>query len=146
VKLKDLREQIADAASTVASAWELVCVPYVPDSIDPPTLFVRPSRIEYDLTFGRGTDGIDLDVLLLVSRVEDRDAQEFLDGFLDGGGASSVKTAIEATRGSGPGHTALGGTCDDVHVPTFDAYHWYPIGGVEYLGARWSVHCIGSGV
>ncbi len=145
MRLYALRTAVAAAASTVSSTWELDCLPYVPDNIDPPTLYVRPDRVRFDLTHGRGTDEIILDVVLLVSTVEDRAAQEYLDSFVDGGGLSSLKTAIEAPRRTGTNGRYAGDVCDDLHVSEVEAYRWYRVGEVEYLGARWAVRCIGSG-
>lgn len=145
MKIKDLRVAVAAAAGSAVSTWDLTCLPYVPDDISPPVLFVRPDPVTFDLTMARGTDEVLLSILLLVSRSEDRDSQDFLDSFLDGGGASSVKTAVEAGRHTGTDGMYAGDVCDDLHVKSVEAYQWYVVGGVEYLGARFALRCIGSG-
>jgi hypothetical protein len=144
VILADLRKGLAAAARDAVGAHQVTCLAYVPKVIDPPCLFVTPERVEYDKTMARGVDEARLFLTLLVSTVEDEDAQEFLDSFVDGSGPASIKQVIDAARGA-PGQAALGGACDDVHLSSCDAYQWFTVGDVQYLGARWSLRCIGSG-
>jgi len=146
-----VRQGIADAVSagvvTPVGGTTLLALAYVPDLVpDVPCLFVMPGDLTYDKTMGRGCDELMLTVTLYVSRVDDIAAQLALDAYTAGSGPSSVKAAIEAARGA-PGQAALGGACDDLHVPSVRGYQWYlTAGDVRYLGAHWTVRVIGRGV
>lgn len=144
MNLVALREALREAAAAVVVDVDVTWLAYVPDDVDPPCGFVQPDTITYDQAYGRGLVEVRMFVTVVVSRTDDQAAQELLDAFLAGAGAGSVKAAIEAARGA-PGELALDGTCHDVHVPSVEAYRWFEVGGTEYLGARWTVRCIGTG-
>jgi hypothetical protein len=73
-------------------------------------------------------------VILIVGRVDERTAQNKLDGFVSSTGASSVKLAIE-------GDKTLGGAAFDVIVTEMRNYGQLSIGEVVYLSAEFSVLC-----
>jgi hypothetical protein len=106
---------------------------YMPDAIAPPTAIVQlPEAINYDLTFGRGADTYDLRVLLLVAKGSDRAATKNLASYLDAGGPTSVKAAVEA-------NDTLGGLVDVANVKRARGVGAYTVAGVEYLGAMFDV-------
>lgn len=145
MQVSAVRAAIAAAVgSTVVSTPPLTALAYVPDSINPPVLYVQPDTITFDKTYGRGTDEITFILYLLVSRADDQASQKLLDDYLSGGGAASVKAALVAARGV-PGGSALGGAADDIHVVDIGAYRWFAYGDTRYLGAQFKVRCIGPG-
>ncbi len=71
---------------------------YVPDQVPTPCAVVGNLTITFDEAQNRGLDMGEVDVLVIVSRMNDRGAQDKLDGYLAGSGAGSVKAALEADR------------------------------------------------
>lgn len=71
---------------------------YVPDQVPVPCAVVGNITITFDEAQNRGMDLGDVDVIVIVSRMNERGAQEKLDAFLAGSGAGSIKAAIEADR------------------------------------------------
>ena len=70
---------------------------YVPDQVPAPCAVVGNLTITFDEAQNRGMDMAEVDVLVIVSRMNDRGAQDKLDGYLAGSGAGSVKAALEAS-------------------------------------------------
>lgn len=70
---------------------------YVPDQVPAPCAVVGNLTLTFDEAQNRGMDMAEVDVLVIVSRMNDRGAQDKLDGYLAGSGAGSVKAAIEAS-------------------------------------------------
>ncbi|HEY7821844.1 MAG TPA: hypothetical protein VIG24_03365 [Acidimicrobiia bacterium] len=105
----------------------------VPDNPRPPIAVVMPERIAYDLNARRGADTFYFTVILIVSRADDRSAQNSLDGYLTG--ATSVKAAIEADR-------TLGGVANTVRVTEMTNYASLPVGEVLYLSAQFTVEVV----
>lgn len=104
----------------------------IPDQINPPAALVRPSRTDYDQTMGRGLDEIEMLVLLIVGRMDDRSAQLALDAYCDTTGTSSVKRAIESNR-------TLSGVINDLRVTQMRNYGPVEFAGAAYLGAEFVV-------
>jgi hypothetical protein len=71
---------------------------YVPDQVPTPCAVVGNLTITFDEAQNRGLDMGEVDVLVIVSRMNDRGAQDKLDAFLAGSGAGSVKAALETDR------------------------------------------------
>ena len=71
---------------------------YVPDQVPTPCAVVGNLTITFDEAQNRGLDMGEVDVLVIVSRMNDRGAQDKLDGYLAGSGAGSVKAALETDR------------------------------------------------
>lgn len=142
-----VRERIAAAAAAVvlpAGSPSLTCTGYVPDSVNAPHFFTGEVDVTYDLTYGRGTDELQITCRVLVSRADDRSAQQILNAMLSGSGPASLKAAIEAARGA-PGELALGGAADDLHLMRVQGYRWYEHNGTQYVGAELIIKVIGSG-
>lgn len=104
----------------------------VPGTVTTPAAFPMPGPIEFDETMGRGSDLYTFKVRLLVQRSTDTYAQEDLDAYLAGSGASSVKAAIE-------GDITLGGVADWTRVTGVPAYGDVTHAGIDYLGADFNV-------
>lgn len=71
---------------------------YIPDQVPTPCAVVGNITITFDEAQNRGLDMGEVYVIVIVSRMNERGAQDKLDGYLAGSGAGSVKAAIEADR------------------------------------------------
>lgn len=107
---------------------------FAPGQINEPHAFVIPAEpaITFDETMGRGADLLHFNIVLLVSKAMDRNAQELLDPYLSGSGPMSVKAAVE-------GDQTLGGVADWTVVTGVPFYGPLDYNGVTYLGARFGV-------
>ncbi|MET8147622.1 hypothetical protein ACIBSW_06815 [Actinoplanes sp. NPDC049668] len=113
------------------------------DEIDPPTFEVGEVEIGDDETFdddfGSALESPQYTCRLYVSRASDGDlAHPLLRRFLRPSGPGSVKAALEADR-------TLGGLVDALVVAKRFGYGVYDVGGVDYLGARFTVRVWGRG-
>jgi hypothetical protein len=144
--VNDVMDRLVAAAATAVGVPALVLTQYgyVPDKIEAPCVFAQLKPIEFDKTFGRGTDEMFVTIHVRTSRTSDREGQRLLNSYLDGSGASSIKAAMEAAKGA-PGALALAGACDDFHVQRVSEPTEYTHGGIPYLGAEFTVRVIGSG-
>jgi hypothetical protein len=105
----------------------------VPDNPRPPIAVVMPERIAYDLNARRGADTFFFTIILIVSRADDRAAQNNLDAYLTG--ESSIKAAVEADR-------TLGGVANTCRVTEMTNYASLPVGEVLYLSAQFTVEVV----
>lgn len=103
----------------------------IPDNIVPPAAVVGQLSMTWDLTFGRGADTANLDVMVITGRMSDRAAQDWLDQLLVGTGAKSIKTKIEADQ-------TLGGSVSSLRCTNADPLN-IVVSGVEMLAYRFSV-------
>ncbi len=138
--------RLVDAASTATStpALKLQALDYVPDDVDPPSIYPNTVKTEFDKTMRRATDKLVVTLRLLCARTDDRSGQHMLYGYMAGSGASSIKAAIEAQRGA-PGSAALGGACDELHVTQIGEARWYEVAGERYVGCDFTVEIWGDG-
>jgi len=104
---------------------------YVPDSVPVPAAVVGNVTINFDDAQNRGLDQGTCDVLLIVSRMAERSAQETLDKWLNTTGVGSVKTILEADQ-------SLNGTVSAVRIPRAEPIT-IEYGGVAYFGYRYEV-------
>ena len=86
----------------------------------------------------RGLDFATFDVLLITSRMSDRSAQDKLDAYLAGTGASSVKTVLEGGSPTG----TLNGTVSTVRVTRATPIS-ITVASIEYLAYRYEVEVYG---
>lgn len=135
---------VAAGATATDGFREITALDYVPESIEPPVLFVADVNIDFDKTMNRGLDEVLVTLRFLCSRTDDREGQHQLAAFLSGSGSASLKAALESARGA-PGVPALGGACDGFHVQKVAGYRWYVVGAATYVGADITVRIIGSG-
>jgi hypothetical protein len=128
--VSELRTGIATNLATIAG---LRTAATVPDQINPPIAVVMPNSITYDLAFARsGGDEYEFLVMVIVGRVDERSAQNKLDAYCSGSGASSIKTAIEKDK-------TLGGKAFDCRVSSLRGYQQVTVGDVVYLSAEFVV-------
>lgn len=85
--------------ASVSGLGGLKVYDYPPKSAQPPFAFLNmPQTITYDLTMGRGTDRVDIQMFLGVTDVVDRAARDAIVAYAAGSGPLSIKSAIEAAE------------------------------------------------
>jgi hypothetical protein len=98
------------------------------ESIAPPCAIVGyPTDLQFDATFGRGSDKAVFPLWVVVGKVADRTARDALSGLITG--ATGVKDAIDGT---------LGGACQTARVSDCQV-ELLAIGGISYLSARFDI-------
>lgn len=87
-------DQIGTALATVTG---LQVFDFPPKSAQPPFAFVdMPERVDFDLTYGRGSDRATFTVVVAVADVVDRAARDAIASYAAGSGASSIKAVLDA--------------------------------------------------
>lgn len=101
----------------------------IPDAISPPAFVVVPVDADFAVAMSRGTDTWNFDILVLVSRTSTRTAQDALDAYVTGAGASSIRQVIFNNRTLGLADTTA-------HIAGMSKYDFeYTVGAVDYAGA-----------
>jgi len=134
----DLNAVAAGLAANVRAVPGLTALDHVPDSLPEPVFMVGEIDIEFDQTFGRGSDTLTITCRVMVARSDDQGGQQKLREFMAGGGVTSVKRAIEADR-------QLGGACDDLRVVRATGNRLFVVGETRYYGVEFTVMVIGDG-
>lgn len=128
--ITDLRNGIANNLATISG---LRTSATIPDQINPPIAVVVPQSINYDTAFARtGGDQHEFIVTVIVGRVDERSAQNRLDAYCSGTGASSIKTAIECDK-------TLGGKAFSLRVESLRNYTQVSLADATYLAAEFVV-------
>lgn len=110
--------------------------PYWADSITPPAAIVLlPDRIDFDETYDRGSDSMEIPVWVLVGKASDRASRDAIARYASGSGEHSIKARLEAS-----GYTS----CDDVTVRSCE-FLGENVSGVDYLVAAFQLTITGSG-
>jgi hypothetical protein len=104
----------------------------VPDVMNPPAAIVQLEDISFDATMGRGSDRLTFTVTLFVSNAWNRTAQDNLDAYLAGEGASSIKAAIEADE-------TLASVVSFAWVMGVRNYGDFEFAGQSYYGAEFVI-------
>ena len=131
----NVMDELADAVRTVATLQGRTYA-YPVESLTPPAAIIPYPDVQYDVTYGRGSDQFDLSVVVLTSPVSDRAGRDLLLAYMDGAGAESIKAAVEDFTG----YTAL----DSVRV-TSCTVEQYIISDIAYWAAIFALDLIGSG-
>jgi uncharacterized protein DUF4082 len=131
--ISTIMQGLADALDTIpglrAYGWPL-------GKVSPPAAIVAfPESITYDATYGRGSDTLRLQVVVLSGRPTERQSRDTLAGFMAGAGSASVKATLEA---------AAIDTVDVLRVVSADS-DVYEQGGDKFLAAIFDIDIIGSG-
>jgi hypothetical protein len=129
--ITDLRTGIATNLATITG---LRTSPTLPDNPNPPIALVTPVSVSFDDVFQRGMQTYTFSVSVIVGRVDERTAQNKLDGFVSSTGSSSIKLAIERDK-------TLGGKAFDCRVTEMRNYGQVTIGDVIYLSAEFNILC-----
>lgn len=123
--MTDVMDQLGVALGTITG---LRVFDFPPKSAQPPWALVRmPESIDYDLTMGRGSDRMTIEVVVGVADGVDRVVRDAIAAYAAGSGSSSVKAAIEA---------ATVGSSARVTKVEFDGW---TLGGVIYPAAIFTV-------
>jgi hypothetical protein len=136
VNLADVLEELAGRVRPIPGLNS--CLPYPPDRLVPPGGFLRlPDTIEFDTTYGRGTDSMDMFLLIVAGKVDAASAHRHLAKYASGSGEHSVKARIEAAD---PTPTSY----DDAHVRSCD-FAVTDIASVPLLAAIFTIRVVGNG-
>jgi hypothetical protein len=132
VDLAAVMQEVADRLDTIAG---LRVYAHPVDKIEPPTALVSLPVINFDETYGRGTDRWTMPVILAVGKVVDRAARNNLAPFMKGSGTSSIKQVLE---------TFAPVNFDSLRVQsaTPDVITW---SGIDYLTYAFTLDIIGNG-
>jgi len=98
VNLSTVRTALREALSTIDG---LSVSLFRVSQLAPPHAVITIAETEYDQTMGRGSDLVNVQVIVYVSRADDAVGLEQLDAFVTGTGTRSIKAAVEAASGSG---------------------------------------------
>lgn len=133
MNLTAVREEIADKLDAISGlrvyAW--------PNSSSPPPVGVvmLPTRVDFDATFQRGADVVDIDVVVYVGRTDNRASYDLISAYCAGSGSSSVKAALE---------TGSYSSFDSLRVRDVE-FGVVRVAQVDYLAATFGVEVIGDG-
>ena len=128
MNVNDARVALATALGNIAG---LRSKAYVPAKIEPPTAVVSIGSGRYDDDFS-GSMTVEMGVLVLVARADDRSAQSRLDDYLSPTGTRSVKAAVDADP-------TLGGTVGTATVVGWSDPAEFEMGGISYVGIEFTV-------
>lgn len=133
--------EIRDAIKTTigAAITSLHIYDTVPDSPELPALIVQPTLSDFHVAMGRGTDRWEFDLIVLVSWGDSDLAQDQLDGYITGAGASSIRQAVFNAR-------TLGLTAVDATIAGLSEYGIKTAAAIDHVGAvlRLVVHTSGT--
>lgn len=124
--IEEIREALATRIDTITI---IDAYPEIPDTIDPPVAVVFGPDIEFDKTFGRGSDDYTFWIVLLIARNDLKAAQKTLDSLISPFGEHSIKAKIEEDD-------KLGGVVDFAWACEVRDYGNQKANGVDYLGAE----------
>lgn len=132
MNIASVMNAIGTACSSISG---LRVFPYWADKITPPAAVVSwPTPLEYDTTYQRGGDRADFPLTVLVGKVNARASRDTLAKYLNGKGVDSIKQAIDS-------HVTA--EWDSARVTQAEVAV-ISIGGVEYLGAEFTIDIHGK--
>jgi len=102
----------------------------------PPAAYVSyPESMDYHGTYGLGQHKMELQVVLIVGRTNDRSTRKNLAAYCDSNDTQSVKTVLESFAWT---------TCDDVTVTGVD-FDVVRLAAIDHMAAIFAVSVSGSG-
>lgn len=104
----------------------------------PAALFALPDPVTYDMSYQRGADDFTQEIVILVSKADDRASWYNVLPYMDGSGAQSVKAALDSTP------TNPYESCSIVVVQSARLED-FSVSGVTYLGAVFTAMVSGPG-
>jgi hypothetical protein len=104
----------------------------------PGAVVAMPDEIDYDQTYGRGSDSMTFPLFVFVPRTNERAAAHALGAYLSGSGSKSIKAAVDNTT------TNTYVACDTVTV-TRAVTGAYSYNGADTYGAEFTITVTGSG-
>lgn len=132
--ITELRDGIAANLATISG---LRTSATIPDNPNPPIAIVMFDRVEYHQSYKNGLANYSFSVQVIVARVDERNAQRYLDSYVSTTGASSVLLAIESDK-------TLGGKAFDCVVSEMSNYGSISVGENTYLAAEFQVQVLAS--
>ena len=133
MNLADVMDEVGDQLDTIEG---LRVFRYPPDLVVAPAAVVTyPAEYLYDATYGRGSDTMDLRVIVLVGKVSDRKSRDLIAAYVNGSGPASVKAVLEAGE-----YTAF----DTVRVEGVE-FDVIKVAAVEHLAASFTLDITGTG-
>lgn len=133
MELKDVMDEIAERLTTV-TGLKVQAKPA--KLISPPAGFVTyPDTINFDETYGRGEDRMDLGVWIAVGDVDSKSARDHLSDYTAGSGPKSVKEVLES---------GIYTSFDTIRVSQVE-FDPVQIGNTTYMGAMFTLDIAGSG-
>lgn len=111
---------------------------YPPGTIQPPAAVVTyPADMIFDVTYGRGVDGMTGVVVVLVGPPTERQTRDQLAKYLNGSGPESVKALLDGDEGA---YTS----CDGVRVTGWEV-DVHTIAGKDHVAAVFQLDITGPG-
>lgn len=104
----------------------------VPDNVNPPVAVVFLEQVEYDDAFRGGLTTFMFNIMVIVSRADERTAQNQLNEFISPDGTRSIKSAVESDR-------TLGGLVQTLRLRAVTSVGSTIISEQEYMAAEFSV-------
>lgn len=136
--LAAVMDELGDRLATISG---LRVHRWPPDNISPPAAIVSyPDSYEFDATFSRGTDRVEIPVVVVVGKVSERAARARLSGYIAGSGPRAVKQVLERAGGPPQPYTAI----DSLRVTRVD-FDVVTIAGTDYLAATFTVDIAAKG-
>lgn len=134
MNLNDVKKEIADLVDDAIPGLNVFSfnVKKVPV---PGACVGIPERVEYDQTYGRGSDAYQVPLLVLIGDVSASASDRALNDYLSGGGARSIPAAFRNHAWT---------ACDDVHVRAAEP-GTFTSGGVILLGVEFTLVILGKG-
>lgn len=109
---------------------------YLLTPVQAPGFEVELATMNYDATYGRGTDELDVVVRGYLPVNEPVESEKRRDNWIDGTEGESIKAAIESDK-------TLGGACDSLRVTGATA-RTVIVDNATYLCAEFNVHILGD--
>lgn len=130
---EEMAEKLSGIAGLRAFAYPVGKLPF------PAAVVGLPEEIEYDQTYGRGSDALTFPVWVMIGRGDERAAALELMPYLDGSGDKSIKAALDSRR-----LTNEYSSCDTVTLTRAET-GTYVYNGVDTWGAEFTITVTGSG-
>ena len=135
--MASITELRAGLAANLATITGLRTSAEIPDNVNPPIAVIGFDRVQYHQAYKNGMASYEFTVQVIVGRVDERNAQRYLDAYCSSTGASSVLLAIESDK-------TLGGKAFDCFVSEMSSYGSAIIGENTYLAADFQVQVLAS--
>jgi hypothetical protein len=132
--ISELRDGLAANLRTISG---LRVSAEIPEGVNPPNAIVVFDRVQYHQSYKNGMASYAFTIQVIVSRVEERNAQRYLDAYCSTTGSSSVLLAVESDK-------TLGGKAFDTYVSEMSSYGSINIQDNTYLAAEFQVQVLAS--
>ncbi|OII61210.1 hypothetical protein BJP40_06700 [Streptomyces sp. CC53] len=101
----------------------------MPEQVNGDSVLCEPSGTDFAKSFGRGLDEYEFNLFVFVPMVEWDSAQDRVDGYITGAGASSIRQVVFQNR-------TLGLTSTDAHISKMMGYGaQYKVANLQFIGA-----------